>query len=74
MNIDRKQHTSRPRTPYQFRAICSAIATRSSVTSSAEKSGVLRRVQELSGMPVEIEWALDGSGLQLLQARPFHTI
>jgi pyruvate, water dikinase len=25
------------------------------------------------GMPVEIEWALDDSGFQLLQARPLHT-
>ena len=25
------------------------------------------------GMPVEIEWAMDDSGFQLLQARPLHT-
>jgi pyruvate, water dikinase len=34
---------------------------------------LLRRAEHLMGMPVEIEWALDDSGFQLLQARPLHT-
>lgn len=38
-----------------------------------ELADLLRRVEELMGMPVEIEWALDDSGFQLLQARPLHT-
>jgi pyruvate,water dikinase len=42
-----------------------------------ELGGLLRKVEDLVGMPVEIEWALDDadadSGLQLLQARPLHT-
>ncbi len=33
---------------------------------------LLQRVEELLGMPVEIEWAMDDSGVQLLQARPLH--
>ncbi len=38
-----------------------------------ELGGLLRRVEDLMGMPVEIEWAMDDSGFQLLQARPLHT-
>jgi pyruvate, water dikinase len=37
-----------------------------------ELGDLLRRVEELMGMPVEIEWAMDDSGIQLLQARPLH--
>jgi pyruvate, water dikinase len=31
---------------------------------------LLRKTEDLIGMPVEIEWALDDSGFRLLQARP----
>jgi pyruvate,water dikinase len=37
-----------------------------------ELAGLVRRTDELMGMPVEIEWALDRSGFKLLQARPLH--
>ena len=33
---------------------------------------LLRRVEILMGMPVEIEWAMDDTGFKLLQARPLH--
>ncbi len=33
---------------------------------------MLRKVETLFGMPVEIEWALDDAGFKLLQARPLH--
>ena len=33
---------------------------------------MLRKCEELMGMPVEIEWALDDAGFKLLQARPLH--
>jgi pyruvate, water dikinase len=33
---------------------------------------LMRKVEELLGMPVEIEWALDDTGFKLLQARPLH--
>jgi pyruvate,water dikinase len=33
---------------------------------------LLRRSEEVIGMPVEIEWALDDRGFKLLQARPLH--
>lgn len=37
-----------------------------------ELGALLRRAEELMGMPVEIEWAMDAGGFQLLQARPLH--
>jgi phosphoenolpyruvate synthase/pyruvate phosphate dikinase len=40
---------------------------------ATELGGLLRKVEDLMGMPVEIEWAMDDSGFQLLQARPLHT-
>jgi pyruvate, water dikinase len=33
---------------------------------------MLRKTEDLFGMPVEIEWALDETGFKLLQARPLH--
>ena len=40
---------------------------------AVELGGLLRKVEDLMGMPVEIEWAMDDSGFKLLQARPLHT-
>jgi len=42
---------------------------------ATELGMLLRKVEDLMGMPVEIEWALDDAdaGFQLLQARPLHT-
>jgi pyruvate, water dikinase len=33
---------------------------------------MLRKCEDLLGMPVEIEWAMDEAGFKLLQARPLH--
>jgi pyruvate,water dikinase len=44
-----------------------------SESQATELGKLLRKVEDLMGMPVEIEWAMDGSGFQLLQARPLHT-
>ncbi len=33
---------------------------------------MLRKAEDIFGMPVEIEWALDEAGFKLLQARPLH--
>jgi pyruvate,water dikinase len=33
---------------------------------------LMRKAEAVLGMPVEIEWALDGEGFKLLQARPLH--
>jgi pyruvate,water dikinase len=33
---------------------------------------MLRKCEDLLGMPVEIEWAADDAGFKLLQARPLH--
>jgi pyruvate, water dikinase len=41
-------------------------------TQATELGRLLLRVEELMGLPVEIEWAMDDSGFQLLQARPLH--
>ena len=35
-------------------------------------AALLRRVEAVMAMPVEIEWALDDRGVKLLQARPLH--
>lgn len=37
-----------------------------------ELGGLLKRAEEVMGMPVEIEWAQDDLGFKLLQARPLH--
>jgi len=37
-----------------------------------ELASLLRQVEHVMGMPVEIEWALDDTGFKLLQARPLH--
>jgi phosphoenolpyruvate synthase/pyruvate phosphate dikinase len=56
--------------------ICEPCLTKS---QAVELGGLLRRVEDLMGMPVEIEWAMNDadadvdSGFQLLQARPLHT-
>ena len=39
---------------------------------AVELGRLLRKVEDVLGMPVEIEWALDGTGFKLLQARPLH--
>ena len=41
-------------------------------TRVLELGALLRKVEDLMGMPVEIEWALDDAGFKLLQARPLH--
>ncbi|MGZ5584961.1 MAG: PEP-utilizing enzyme, partial [Usitatibacter sp.] len=37
-----------------------------------ELGRLLRRTEDVMGMPVEIEWAQDDAGFKLLQARPLH--
>jgi pyruvate,water dikinase len=37
---------------------------------AVELGRLLRQVEDILGMPVEIEWALDDAGFKLLQARP----
>jgi pyruvate, water dikinase len=56
------------------RVVTSALAAKPclSEAEAVELGRLLGRVEELMGMPVEIEWALDQSGFQLLQARPLH--
>jgi pyruvate,water dikinase len=35
---------------------------------------LMRKAEDVLGMPVEIEWALDANGFKLLQARPLHVV
>src|SRR5207237_10815664 len=42
------------------------------VAQTLEIGRLLRRAEDVAGMPVEIEWALDADGFKLLQARPLH--
>jgi pyruvate,water dikinase len=44
-----------------------------SEAQAIELGGLLRKIEDLMGMPLEIEWAMDDDGFQLLQARPLHT-
>ena len=39
---------------------------------AVELGQLLRKVETLMGMPVEIEWSMDDAGFKLLQARPLH--
>jgi pyruvate,water dikinase len=61
------------------RAVPAAMASEPCLSEqqATELGMLLRKVEDLMGMPVEIEWALDDadadSGFQLLQARPLHT-
>lgn len=41
-------------------------------SQAVELGQLLRKAEELIGVPVEIEWALDDAGFKLLQARPLH--
>jgi pyruvate,water dikinase len=40
---------------------------------AVELGRLLRQVEDVMGVPVEIEWAHDEAGFKLLQARPLHT-
>ena len=44
-----------------------------SKAEAVELGQLLRKVEDLTGMPVEIEWAMDEAGFKLLQSRPLHT-
>jgi len=43
-----------------------------SEAQAIELGQILRKVEDVMGMPVEIEWALDDRGFKLLQGRPLH--
>ena len=43
-----------------------------SEAQALELGQLLRAAENLMGMPVEIEWAMDDDGFKLLQARPLH--
>jgi pyruvate, water dikinase len=55
-------------------AVPSALVTEPCLDAShvAEIGRLLRRAEDVVGIPVEIEWALDEDGFKLLQARPLH--
>ena len=41
-------------------------------SQAQELGGFMLKAEALMGMPVEIEWALDDTGIKLLQSRPLH--
>jgi phosphoenolpyruvate synthase/pyruvate phosphate dikinase len=41
-------------------------------TQAVELGLMLKKAEEIMGMPVEIEWALDDAGFKMLQSRPLH--
>jgi pyruvate, water dikinase len=55
-------------------AVSSALVTEPCLNPSqvVEIGRLLRCAEDVVGMPVEIEWALDDEGFRLLQARPLH--
>jgi pyruvate,water dikinase len=55
-----------PRPPPRSAKRCLSIA------QALELGRLMRQTEEIMGMPVEIEWALDDAGFKLLQARPLH--
>jgi pyruvate, water dikinase len=56
------------------RLVRRALASRQCLdrAHAVELGQLLRQVEDIMGMPVEIEWALDDAGFKLLQARPLH--
>jgi pyruvate,water dikinase len=71
---DREYHqagcTHRPalarKAPAPKKALC--LTT----TQAEELGGLILKAEGLMGMPVEVEWALDESGIKMLQSRPLH--
>ena len=55
-------------------AVPKALVNAPSLTAAQaiELGRMLLKAENLLGMPVEIEWALDDAGFKLLQARPLH--
>ncbi len=64
-------HRAEPTTQIVPRALIAAPCL--SEAQAVELGQLLRKVEDLMGMPVEIEWAMDDAGFKLLQARPLHT-
>jgi pyruvate,water dikinase len=55
-------------------AVSAALAAEPCLDASqvSEIARILRRSEDVLGMPVEIEWAVDDERMTLLQARPLH--
>jgi phosphoenolpyruvate synthase/pyruvate phosphate dikinase len=63
-------HRAEPTTQLVPRALIAEPCL--SKSQAVELGQLLRKVEALMGMPVEIEWAMDDAGFKLLQARPLH--
>ncbi len=59
-------HQRRPARPPRASAPCLKPA------QVQELGQLMLQAERIMGMPVEVEWALDGEGITLLQARPLH--
>ncbi len=62
-------HIRKPAAPSRPRAAATPCLT---PAQAVELGGLVRRTEQLMGMPVEIEWAMDDTGFRLLQSRPLH--
>jgi pyruvate, water dikinase len=74
--IGQKDHTvacAHRRAP-ETEAVSSTRAAEACLTPEQvlEIGRLLKRAEEVVGVPVEIEWAMDAEGVKLLQARPLH--
>ncbi len=61
-------HTRRAALPGRPRAATPCLDTAQAI----ELGSLVQRAEELMGLPVEIEWAMDSAGFKLLQARPLN--
>jgi pyruvate,water dikinase len=55
-------------------AVSAARAVEPCLTSAevSQLAGMMRKAEDVLGLPVEIEWAVDDDGFTMLQARPLH--
>ena len=68
----RLRRTAGRRRPKPCRRALVGRAVPRAMRRRSEIGRLLRRAEDVVGMPVEIEWALDEEGFKLLQARPLH--
>ena len=61
-------HTRRATLPGRPRATTPCLTT----DQAAELGRLVQRTEEVMGMPVEVEWAMDDAGFKMLQARPLN--
>lgn len=69
MTILKEQHTEEQPVPEVMR-----LAAVLSDREAAQLASIGARIEQLYGMPMDIEWTLDGGELSIVQARPITTL